>query len=146
MNRKGAGESLMIFVFMVLLMIVGGGIFWGVNAFYHQEYDFRSGESVLLLNKVNDCFNNNDFFAPDFDFYVSCHVNKNIIEDGKHMVLVKSSDGSQEVSFGVRDFETQCQLNDKNTNYPKCSESSVVKSGQGFRIITGSNQHSRRIR
>ena len=53
-NKKGAGKILSPYWF-VILVLIAGGVFAMVYAFYGAPYDVRWIESRILMNKVADC-------------------------------------------------------------------------------------------
>lgn len=145
----GAGAGMMFFAFFVLIMIVGGGLFWGVNAFFGKGYDFRQTEAGLMNMKIERCFSQNDFFLEGFNesFYEICGLNENVIEDGSHLILVRNIVGGEEVLWGVGDFENQCDFKGGkgNLDFPVCKKTELKKGGVDFVILTGSRQHSKKL-
>lgn len=131
MNKIGAGgEMLAFFMFIFLLGIVAASVSWGVNSYFSGEYDFRFQEARLLNQVVLDCLEYDNFFLTGFDFHASCGVDRKF---ENLFVLVRQ--GDKEFVIGTRDFETQCGLNKKNYNYPRCFYS---KLGD-YEVVTGSN-------
>ncbi len=143
MNRRGAETAIMFFAFMLILTMILGGIVLGVNSFYGKGYDMRQTEANLLADRVEKCFNENDFFMDGFDIYQECNLNKNVIEEN-HLISVKDKD--RMLFWGVNDFVNQCYFEaaEGNNDFPKCSERVIEKNGKEFTILIGSSQDSRR--
>ena len=59
MNKKGVGESLMFFIFILIMIIVSVGIVSGFYIFFGQGYDFREAEAEILANKFISCLDRN---------------------------------------------------------------------------------------
>ena len=150
MNRTGevAGSGLLFFVFFLMMIVVGAGISGGVWMFYGQGYDFRETESSVLFERVGDCFveEKDNFFEDGFDIYETCRLEKKVLSEN-HLVLVRRVSDGNEYFIGVRDFETQCFLDasKKNMNLPLCVNSSIMKGGEIYDIVVGSNQDSRKV-
>jgi len=149
MNRKGAtGYWLNFTGFVLIWLIILGGLVGAVLTFYGQDYAFKKVESVLLFDTVKVCFENNDFFDSNFknNFFSKCGLNKNVLES-EHLVFVKNLDSEEKEEFfvGVYDYQTQCELTDKKNNFAKCKKGIIVKNGERFELIVGSNQNSRGV-
>ena len=151
-NRKGTGSAMMFFPFFVIALIIGVGIFWGVKVFYGQGYDFRQAEADILIGEVRDCFlkTENNFFDDDFDIYQECRFNKNVIEDGKHLILIRDFTEVEQKRFivGVLDYQNQCffKAAEGSRDFPKCAVFNVTKQGKEFEILVGSAQKSKGFR
>ena len=150
MNRRGevAGSGLLFFVFFLMMIVVVAGMSGGVWMFYSQGYDFRETESSVLFERVGDCFveEKDNFFEDGFDIYETCRLEKKVLSEN-HLVLVRRVSDGNEYFIGVRDFETQCFLDarKKNMNLPLCVNSSIMKGGETYDIVVGSNQDSRKV-
>ncbi len=141
MNRK-AMEPISVFPFIALCMLVGVALAISLGAFYGRGYDFRDAEAQTMLRLVKECIFQNNPFASDFDFAVTCNLNKKTLEND-HLIYIEKEDGS--VKFiGVRDFVNQCQLSDKNKEYPRCKSTDLVSINGKYHIIVGTNQVIRR--
>lgn len=146
--RKGAiGEGLTYFVFLLMLIMIAGGIYGGLVLFFGNGYDSRRGESAQLLEEVKDCFVREKFLelnSLDKELFSDkCDIDMKVIEDGEHLVYASNSKGL-EFSAGVVDFKNRCFLTarNKNRDFPLCVE---YKFENGDYILVGSSQNSRRI-
>jgi hypothetical protein len=147
MNSKGHGEALMFFSFMFIMLILGAGVVWGTLSFIGNGYDGRASEAAQLGMSVEECITSHNVFAPGFDIFASCDLNKEIIND-KHMILIYSkSDSTKVLTFGVNDYVNQCSLSGarKNGGYPRCLEGTVYRGNEPIGFVVGSNQRSQRF-
>ena len=150
MNRKGgAGDFVNFIGFFLIMIIIGGGIIGGYLVFFGQGYDFRQAEADTLFVVVRDCFLDypEDLFRDDFnknDFLEHCRLNENVAED--RLIYVREvKDGGREFFIGVYDYQTQCFLVDDRGAFAKCRKQEVLKNGDKFELIVGSDQQSRRV-
>jgi len=149
-HRKGAvlGISLIYFVYFLMMAIVFAGIYGGLFAFFGKGYDYRQEESNLLLQRVKECFNEEDFFSLNSEldenlFFEKCKIDKKVISDGDYLIYSKNS-GDYEFSVGVADFKVRCFLDTryKNRDFPLCVE---FKDNDGNYLLIGSSQNSKRV-
>lgn len=151
-NKRGAGTAVMFFTFFALMLLIAAGIFWGVNLLYGRGYDFREAEAIMLREQAESCIgrtgNINAESLEGFDFYKECRLSKKILEDGKHMVLVKAKDDSYKKAWGIADFENSCDFvgGKSNIDFPVCARSELIIGGAEVIVIAASSQHSTRIR
>jgi hypothetical protein len=150
MNKVGtaAGKGILWFVFFLMAMIISLGLVGGVFSFFGEGYDIRNDESEVLLEKVLECFDKNDFFDENYgeeEFYENCRMNKKVLSK-EHVVFVSDSEG-KEFFVGVYDFKNRCffGLEKKNKDLPRCFDRKIVKGGEEFYVLVGSNQNSAKI-
>lgn len=143
-----AGSGILYFVHFLMMLIVVGGISGGIYLRFGKSYDVRQSEADALLGQVQRCFVKNNLFNSGFAnnpdlFYESCSLDKNIVEDGEHLVYVKRFSDGAEFFVGVRDFTVRCGLDTrfKNVNLPLC----VNYTGTDYYFLVGSSQSSRRV-
>ncbi len=143
-NKKAAlGSQTMIFVFLLIVLLILGGLVTGVSMFFGKEYDFRGVDASILNYKIQKCLaeNNFNFALPEKEFeqtfYSSCQLDQNITKQN-FFVLIKY-DNKKIYEIGPGDI-TQCALADKNPNYPKCVNSTLTLNQKIIFIETGSNQ------
>jgi hypothetical protein len=146
MNKLGvAGPAVLFPFYIAMLVVVGGGIAVSLFAFFGGGYDFRVEESMILLDHVRECLESGEMFRDgvegDFDIYINCDLNENALK--KSLILVKDVQNGHVLFWGVRDYETQCNL--KGDNFPKCREGEAKFEGKVYEIIVGSNQYARKI-
>jgi hypothetical protein len=148
MNKRGseAGDMTLVFLFGVILFMIIGGIALGMGIFYGQPIDYRSADASLLYTSVARCISSH---TPDNKFFDSIYSNCHLVEStikNKNMVLAVASGAKIYVQQGD---PVQCQLQNKNEDYPRCvsGDVSVLINGQPvvFHIITGSNQEARLV-
>lgn len=138
MNKR-AGEEIITPWLIVVWAIILIGIVAGILIFYSAQADARQKEAEILNFKIEDCLKEN---FDDFDLFQDCKINKEMIEDsGLYYIKIKIND---EVSdYGVRNFETLCNLSEKNENFPKCYETEFyIQKDKLYKIkiLTASNQ------
>lgn len=147
MNKKAAlGGQTMIYVFLLVLIITGSSIAIGLGMFFSAEYDFRETDSQLLTNRLAKCLSENNILFPSDnslpeELYQTCNINQEVIE--KTMFI--SIDFEGQTHQGGRGDKTQCALSEKNNAYPKCTSTTIQISTEEMKIITGSNQNSRKV-
>lgn len=140
MNRKGVSELIMFIPFaFILVIIICGGIFLAVQAFYGNPYEMRLVESQILASRIESCLTNHDFFSSEFSIS-DCRLFAESFEN--RILYVKRGSDGKEWFLGVYDFVNQCQLSEKNLAYPRCVSGSIVKEGVVYEYLAGSNQLS----
>lgn len=144
MNKKAAlGAQTMVFVFILIILLILGGLVLGISMFFGSEYDFREVDASLLNYRLQKCFAENEFnFAlpeKEFEkeFYSSCQLDQNATT--QNFFIYITYDDKTIYETGPGDI-TQCALADKNPNYPKCVNSTLTKNQKTIFIQTGSNQ------
>jgi hypothetical protein len=157
MNKKAAlGSQIFLVVFILILLIIGGGIVLGTYLFIGDESDFRQAEAEMLNAKIRACISGADFgdnLNPGIDYiYQKCGLNKEVIEQnnlirvcnrfGNDMSNCISDSRLIRVSSGG-DF-TVCGLKAANKKFPKCVTKELFSKGESLVIVTVSNQHLRR--
>jgi|SRR3989344_1497258 len=148
MNRKGVlGTGLLYFVYFLMMVLILGGIYGGLIAFFGKGYDARKSESQTMLDKTKECFADSGFFDLDTElnkeaFFDKCGFSSEVLEDGEHFIYVNNSKG-KEFFVGVTDFSVRCNLagRQRNKELPLCSE---FRRGNNY-ILAGSSQSARRI-
>lgn len=149
MNFKGAiGEGMLYFVFFLMIIMIIGGLYGGLNAYFGDGHDSRLEEAELLFKETKDCFVEEGFFdltTPlDEDlFYEKCGFSRELLEDGEHMIYMKNKNGI-EFLVGVNDFKIRCFLDARkdNLNLPLCFAPYEL---DGNYLLVGSSQSSRRV-
>lgn len=142
MHSKGSSDFLNFFPFaFIAVILIGGGIFLAVEAFYGKPYDMRAVEADLLAQRVISCFSSHDFFEPSFNVYTSCGLVASSLEH--HLIWISDAAGREWFS-GIYDFKTQCSLSEKNEAYPRCVSGTFEKGGRTYNYLVGSNQFSQR--
>ncbi|MFH1425148.1 MAG: hypothetical protein ABIG28_00245 [archaeon] len=144
-KKAQAGNQLMIFPFLFLLIVIGTGIWLGISMFFGSEYDFRKIDATLLHNSIRSCIseNNFDWSLPreelEKEFYKTCKINQEVVESYLG-IEIKVND---EIKVKWLGDPTQCALADKNKNFPRCENSTTPLNEEEIKITAGSNQHSR---
>ena len=146
-NRRGTGEAVMFFPFAFIIVVIIIGLVIGLGSFYGGEYDFRALESQILAERVLNCFNNqsNDFFSQGFVIAKTCHLNQEVIEN-EHLIYFKRADDNSTLMTGIGDYVQQCSFvgAQRNRNYPRCVNGTVIKNNAEFYYVIGSNQRAMR--
>lgn len=157
-SKKGQlGEQIMMFAFMFLLVVVGGGIVLGTYFFIGPEFDFRSVEANLLVNSIKQCLSDGslklDGLAEeqksDTGFIAEkCNLNKEVIEKNNLIKICVSENNlencineadNSKIAFSMKGDFTPCGLTDKN-KFLGCF---IEESGE-YTIIATSRQNIRR--
>ena len=95
---------------------------------------------------MKDCFDSGKITFEGLNeesLVEKCVLNKDILNDGEHIIYLKDSSGS-EFSFGVDNFRVGCGLNARfdHLELPLCAS---FEYGSGNYILVGSSQNSRRV-
>lgn len=148
MNKKAAlGAQMMVFLYLLIIILIAGGITRGIAMFFGEEYDFRETDASLLNQKIYNCLSEKNINLNinltekekfEQEFYSTCQIDKNVIESTFFLSLTFNS---QDYKIGSGDA-TQCALAYENPNYPKCITSTLTKDNTIITIQTGSNQKS----
>jgi hypothetical protein len=151
-NKKAeAGNMLMIIPFLLLLIIIGVGIWIGTGIFFNADYDFREVDSQALSDLIHFCLTNSDIdwtlsdAEVEKSFYQVCKINEEVIKS--HFgIEIKVND---ELKIKWLGDPTQCELAKLNKNFPRCQVSVLYKlinqEEIKISILAGSNQKSRRL-
>lgn len=145
-NKKAQSHEILpiILWFGLLLGIILISIVGGLTIFFGQEYDFRQADASLLNEKISSCIQQNPSIIEKEEISLEellekCRIDKTIEE--KDFLIQISKNNKMLIKIGKGDV-TQCQLAEKNKNFPKCALSSQKINDQDIQIITGSNQHA----
>ncbi|MBI2451661.1 hypothetical protein HYV50_01120 [Candidatus Pacearchaeota archaeon] len=152
-NKKAQlGSQMMIFAFIFLLLIAGIGIVTGIYIFFSSEYDFRQIDAEILNYGVNSCLQKKEinFNVPpqelENEILKKCALHKTVTDNYFLISIKNEADNKILLKLGKGD-ETRCGLAEKNTQFPKCTNSTVTlkinNNQQTLLILTGSNQNSR---
>ena len=143
MREKKAklGDMTMVFSYLFLLIIIGGGIALGAYAFVGKGYNVRGEEAVILADKIKDCVNS----GVDWnDFYAECEINKEVAE--KSLVLGVKINGEEIFSINKGKVEG-CRFIGarENPSYPVSAFMEFLNEGERYEITAGSIQKIRRV-
>jgi len=157
LEDKTGGEKLLSFVWIVVIVMIGGGIAWGVSMFYSAEVDVRNVEAEILADRISDCFFEQGILIDgllenDFDIFYECKLNRGVIESSlyfKISVLDELGNEIKEISGRIK--ESACTLTDsekkgcvKKTRTIVYEQDDKIKKG-GLEILTASNQVGEKI-
>lgn len=142
-NKATLGPQVMVFLFILNLLIITGGIVFGVTSFFTQDYDFREIDANLLNTKITECLAKENMNLENIpnEIYKLCKINKEVTDE--YFFIYIKKDGSVVFESGPGD-ETQCALAEKNKNFHFCVSSEI--SEKKLYIQTGSSQNSRRLK
>lgn len=83
-NKKG-GDKVLSLYWIIILILIAGGVFGMVYTFYKHPYDVREIENGILINKFSDCISyggkinqnllSGDNFNQTFEDFVSEECN-----------------------------------------------------------------------
>ena len=145
-KKAQLGEQVMIFPFVLMLIVIGGGIAAGIYVFFSSGYDFRKVDADILNYKIQDCLTTNkinfnqDKALLEKEFFTVCNINQQIIKENFIIGIGKNS----EVKLGIESDEVTCALSQttakNNPNYPICTTTFL----NDFRITTGSKQQAQK--
>jgi hypothetical protein len=146
-NKIGSASQGILFApFFLGMMIIGLGITLAVYGFFGEGYDSRFSESRVLMEKTAVCFKEHNFFNENFNenkekFFEVCGFDKDVLEDGRHIIYVKNEKNNEEFFVGVYDFTIRCGITKKNLGIPECI--SLVEDD--YEILVGTSQNSWRV-
>ena len=145
--RRGVlGTGVLYIIYLLMMVMILGGIYGGLIAYFGKGYDFRQIEANVLFSHVKECLKEKGIFKDGKEFYASCNIDETVVGGGDYLVYLKKSNGD-EFFVGVYDFKNRCGLvgSDKNKNFPLCSTEEVYINGEKIELTVASNQNSRRV-
>jgi len=154
LSKRGqaAPRQVMIFSFILLLIIIGGGLVAGMFLFFGAGYDTRQVEADTLNYAIKDCIlkSETDFSSKEA-LYQDCRLNEEIFAEGNLLrvkICVNSGDCIEEIKPELQigsDFVV-CGLVAAETNkaFPRCKISSFLKNDNKIDLITVSDRFNRR--
>ena len=146
---KHGGEKLLSIWWLFVIIIVAGGIVWGVAVFSAGEANVKKIEADILNKKIESCLFEQGFLISglledDFDIFRKCSLNREVIESDFYF---KVSIEGKEIT--ARNFQT-CSLEDaekkgcvKTTRTAFYEKDGELKKGE-LEIWTSSHQSGRR--
>lgn len=149
-ERKGTtGMGILFFVFVFIMIIIGGGIAGGMFAFFGKGYEFKRADASALFDKVRRCLEEgNDFFKSGFDelIFENCGLNENVFGDN-YLIYIKDVGSGKKFSVGRSSFLQECFFKDtgRNSKFAKCVKGNVDFDGKIYELIVGSNQNSKGV-
>lgn len=99
--RSKKGEKIISLYWFAILFIVAAAVVYMAFLFYGKPYDVREIEANLLVNKVGDCFVEENYFKKEVlssefkdNFLENCDLNFNVEddygwEDDQFLIIVK---------------------------------------------------------
>lgn len=153
-KRAQLGKQVMIFPFLFLIVIIGVGIALGIGIYFGSGYDMRQTDSNILLYKIERCFVSNNLNDIQASFYTTCGLDESSIESNHLMVKICENldvvscvqDNAKAFIVSGSNFQACLFEGGKQNNaFPKCSNSTLIKDGRSFSVITGSNQQIKRV-
>jgi len=151
-KNKIGGEKLFSLWWLFVIVIVAGGIVWGVSVFYSAEVDVNKIEAEILINKISDCFFEqglliDGLLKEDFDIFYECKLNKKIIDNEFYFeIFIFDEIGGVIKKFSEGAHENACVLEGKKskdcvkkTRGILYKQDNKIKKG-GLEISTASNQ------
>ena len=147
--RRGQfGDQFFAVLFVFLMIVIGGGIVFGVSAFFGGESEFRLVEADILYSLIQHCLLHTEMNwqalqKSDEVFYSTCRLDRSVVENYSLIQIVE--DGKE--VFSVNKGKTvSCALTGAASNdaYPKCISHAFFIQGRRYVILTGSDQHIRR--
>lgn len=149
MNRRAQlGDQVMIFPFLFIMILIGGGIVGGTLLFFGKEYDVRQSEANTLAYVLQRCVQQNTFNwnAADIEqeLYKLCKIDGLILSEGSLVRLKRNSVDVFSINSGKIEgcFFTGAA---KNLAYPKCTTVTFSKEGTNYELTTGSFQRKQRV-
>ena len=134
--------------FFFLMFVILAGIVIGSVLFFGSGYDSRKADANFLNYKIQGCLLNGNLDKISGDFYKSCSLNKDAVENNKIMIKVCKGVSQNDciteensVFYAGSNFQA-CKFIgvQKNKAYLKCTIKEIYVNGVLFSIITGSNQ------
>jgi len=144
------GEQVMGIWFILLLVLIAGGLSVGILIYFGGDYDFRQAEAGILNYKIRQClFYNSIDFSNEKGFYSSCGLSEKVLVGDFNSTKIaikicKDNCDNGEVLYQLgSDFES-CDFAGKGSSYMKCEHKKVTTSEGVFDVIVGSNHLVRR--
>ena len=143
MDKRGEEESIFSIWWILIMLVVGGGIVMITMSFYSAYSDINPIESEIMAQRVGICISNgvDGFFEKENSLLDSCGLAVNSFENGDLMLKVYIDD-VESYAYGNLDFEIQCELRKglrSAKNFAECSEAVFEYEGREIKIVAGSN-------
>ena len=143
-GRRGdmqIGDTTMFVGFLLLMVIVAGGLASGALVFFGKENDVRGAESRILLRVIQECIAHG---KADFrDIYASCDIDKQSLEE--YFTLQVLENGIEVFALNKGKIEGCRFIGTKSSpNYPVCSSGRGIYENKGYEITAGSSKRIRR--
>jgi hypothetical protein len=149
--KKGqAGDTVMTFSFLFLLVVIFVGIFFGLSIFFGQEIDFRETEAGILNYKLRECVRSNGIEVIN-GIYSSCGIDERATNRGGMIFKIcevscgEGNEGEYLFSTGGDFVLCRTEASEENRNIERCVVERISSDGNVYEIITGSNGKIRRL-
>lgn len=145
MKRGRVGNQLSLFSFLLLLLIVGGGIVGGIALYYGAGTDYRSQESAFIASLIERCFLRGVFNET----LASCGLDTRLSQQNRYQIAVCEGVcfiASPQYVLYHGDSPETCRLITKDSaTYPKCVERAFTFQGKAYQIVVGTNYRGRTV-
>jgi hypothetical protein len=152
MNKAQLGVQMTVIWFLFLLFLIIVTLAAGTYMFFGSGYDARQIDADALNFKVKKCLTENTFDTSlitqendepfEEKFYKTCKINHEVIKENQFIYITFPDGKIYEEGKGD---PTQCALQEKNDNFPRCSESTLTKNNEIIKVQTGSNQQGQEV-
>ena len=167
-DRKGnLGNMTMVFMFILLISLVGIGLYIGVELFFASGYDARYVDAEILAYKIENCISENgvEGLMGNSNFFRKCRLNRNMTEEYNMIKICKNSNDCVNEPEGEFDDDGKLKDGDNskvifkvgsnfavcgfeggksNYNYPKCVLRNFKIGKDKYEIVAGGKQVSAR--
>ena len=147
-RKAQLGDQVMIFPFLFIMILIGGGIVGGTLLFFGNEYDVRQSEANTLAYTLQTCIQQHTFNWEsadiDSEIYKTCHLDGSALSEGSLIRLKRNS--VQILTVNIGKVEGCFFIGaTKNPAYPKCTTLRFSKDGTSYELTTGSFQRKQRV-
>jgi len=82
-DKRGSDKMISMYWFLILFLVAAAVVYMAA-VFYGKPFDVREVEANLLVNKIADCFADENYFRTDLtqdNFMQKCHLNFNVEDE-----------------------------------------------------------------
>lgn len=154
-KRAQLGEQMMFFVFIFLMIVIGGGIAIGLLAFTGDEFDYKNVGADVLSERIASCLKSGALSGiesmpkEDLNNFIMqrCTLNSDIISSYNQIKICANSNdciNAQNPVFSTgRDF-IACNLTG-GEKFLGCATKDATWGGNEYTIIATNSQKIRRV-
>lgn len=151
MNKKGGlGDEISVVYFILLFVIIGLGLTWGVYSFFGTGYDIREAQAKWLGNEIQNCLMSKGVdLSSREDFFIKCNLNEKVLREKEFIVRICESNcysNKAEPLFAINSNYQLCGFKEVTSkNSPKCVEREFDLNEKKVHLIVGSKINPRRV-
>ena len=149
LNKKAElGNQVSVVYFILLFVIIGLGLTWGIYSYFGGGYDVRSAQAKWLAGEIENCIEHENVnLESRNEFFEKCNLNEKILNDNGFIVQICEGNcyNKGKPVFSINSNYQLCGFNQLTSKKaPLCSEKEIEINGQKNHLIVGSKINPRR--